>query len=216
MRQDFSALIVSAPALDVAAFCKGPIDRAGTLYILGQDGVISKASISVDNDKAVQVTVTQTLALSTPAKIEACAAAADGTIFAAYAQAEGATAITKFDAQTREASASFSYMNSHNQSLAILPSSDKAQYLSIKSEAAPIAQIYTDGKSAKHRSLEIRDGLSIAGMFGQSAGVFATPYSFGGSAFENGIVVIPEQGTNRLVVLSGSYLAQQMILPTTQ
>lgn len=58
--------------------------------------------------------------------------------------------------------------------------------------------------------LSIGDGLSISGLSGPAGGVFSTGAAFGGTAFDAGIVVIPEADHNRLIVLSANYLAKQI------
>lgn len=188
---NFKAVPISSDAGRLKVLCKTASGITDTLTAITASGDIEMYSVEIGDSvilrKAGSVAATKSA--------EHCAASGD----AVYTLSGTTLAITGgIKTQIPEGATGLA-----------LHTNAETLRLAVSRNSEPSLSFYSADDLSNAARYRIEPGLSIAGLSGASA-IGATSAAFGGSAFNDGIIAMADIEASRLVILSGSYVSQNL------
>lgn len=187
----FKSLPISTDAGAIKILCKTPSGISDRLTAITAGGEIVTYSVAIDSS----VIVREVAAVKGGKSAEHCAVSND-TVYTlsgdTLAIVDGVKTKITFGAT----------------GLALQQSGDVTRPV-ISRDRSPVLTFHDAGDLSVTEAYDIQSGLSIAGL-GRANAISATASAFGGSGFNAGIIAMADTDANRVVILSGSYVAGEL------
>lgn len=211
---NFKPIPVSSGDIEMVRFCDGP--QGVTQYLYGQsgEGIIRRYTVSVDDNMAVKLSDMRPIGGVSLKGVSDCAHSADGTLFVV---SSGSKPMLHVMRDGKLSDYKLDLTSNQNLNLAYIDGAEPSEtegapsYIAVNSAGGNVAALFDAASLEPVTEISVGPGLSIGGLSAAS-GVFATSSGFGGSAFNDGIIALPDADENRLVIMSRSYVLTEVKL----